>query len=74
MAQIISENAIKDRMNWINRISELSDNFYDDAKSLDTKLNAELKENPSNLIDHLRLCAAIPESYGHDSSEEKLYS
>jgi type II restriction enzyme len=26
------------------------------------------------LIDHLRLCGDIPESYGHDSSEEKLYS
>ena len=26
------------------------------------------------VLDHLRLCAAIPESYGHDSSEEKLYS
>ncbi len=26
------------------------------------------------MIDHLRLCGNIPESYGHDSSEEKLYS
>ena len=26
------------------------------------------------LIGHLRLCGAIPEAYGHDSSEEKLYS
>ena len=26
------------------------------------------------MLDHLRLCTAIPESYGHDSSEEKLYS
>ena len=27
-----------------------------------------------SLIGHLRLCGAIPESYKHDSSEEKLYS
>ena len=26
------------------------------------------------LLDHLRLCTAIPESYELDSSEEKLYS
>lgn len=26
------------------------------------------------LIDHARFCGVIPESYGHDSSEEKLYS
>ena len=26
------------------------------------------------LIDHLRLCGSIPEQYGHDTSEEKLYS
>jgi type II restriction enzyme len=26
------------------------------------------------LLDHLRLCGNIPESYAHDSSEEKLYS
>jgi type II restriction enzyme len=26
------------------------------------------------LLDHLRLCGAIPEEYGHDSSAEKLYS
>lgn len=25
-------------------------------------------------MDHLRLCGTIPETYGHDSSEEKLYS
>lgn len=26
------------------------------------------------LLDHLRLCGDIPEPYGHDTSEEKLYS
>ena len=26
------------------------------------------------MIDHLRTCGVIPESFGHDSSEEKLYS
>jgi len=42
---------------------------------LEKELEAEIKKNgvPS-LIDHLRLCGNIPESYGHDTSEEKLYS
>ena len=26
------------------------------------------------LLDHLHLCGSIPEQYGHDTSEEKLYS
>ena len=42
---------------------------------LEKELEAEIKKNgvPS-LIVHLRLCGNIPESYGHDTSEEKLYS
>ena len=27
-----------------------------------------------SLLGHLRLCGAMPENYGHDTSEEKLYS
>lgn len=42
---------------------------------MDRELAAEFKqEGVSALLDHLRLCGAIPEHYGHDSSEEKLYS
>jgi len=32
------------------------------------------EKGTSELVDHLRLCGDIPESYDHDSSEEKLYS
>jgi type II restriction enzyme len=32
------------------------------------------REGPAALLDHLHLCGAIPEEYGHDTSEEKLYS
>lgn len=36
---------------------------------------AELREGGLEaLLGHLRLCGAIPEGYGHDSTEEKLYS
>jgi type II restriction enzyme len=40
-----------------------------------TELSSEIKsQGLEALLDHLRLCGAIPEVYCHDSSEEKLYS
>jgi type II restriction enzyme len=38
------------------------------------ELRAEIRrEGSSALLEHLRLCGAVPEKYEHDSSEEKLY-
>lgn len=75
MGKIISDKAIKSRHFWIEEIRKLSGNFGNDAESLEKELEAEIKKNGnSSLIDHLRLCGNIPESYEHDTSEEKLYS
>lgn len=75
MPKIISKEAIKRRKYWVDEIRKLSGNFGDDSDRLETELTAEIKKHKSQvLIDHLRLCGDIPESYGHDSSEEKLYS
>lgn len=75
MKRIISTEATKRRTYWINEIKKLSGNFGDDYDRLETELNDEVKQNGMTVIvDHLRLCGSIPESYGHDSSEEKLYS
>ncbi len=75
MSKIISNEAIKRRGYWVEEIRKLSGNFGNDIEKLEKKLGAEIKKNGiSSLIDHLRLCGNIPESYGHDSSEEKLYS
>ena len=75
MTQLISSSAIEKRTYWIEEIRKLSGNFIDDSTRLDNELAAEINaEGPSALIDHLRLCGDIPESYAHDSSEEKLYS
>lgn len=75
MPKIISKEAIKRRKYWVDEIRKLSGNFGDDSDRLETELAAEIKKHKSQaLIDHLRLCGDIPESYGHDSSEEKLYS
>lgn len=75
MKKIIADKAIKNRQYWIEEIRKLSGNFEDDSDKLEKELETEIKKNGiSSLIDHLRLCGNIPESYGHDTSEEKLYS
>jgi len=75
MEKIISDQAIKRRKYWIDEIHKLSGNFSDDSDRLEKELEQEIrKSGVTALIDHLRLCGTIPESYGHDSSKEKLYS
>ena len=75
MKNIISDKAIKRREYWIEEIRKLSGNFGDDSDRLEKELEAEIKKaGVTALIDHLQLCGNIPESYGHDTSEEKLYS
>jgi HindIII restriction endonuclease len=75
MSKIISEKAIENRAYWIEEIRKLSGNFGSDSDRLEKELEDEITQNGINgLIDHLRLCGNIPESYGHDTSEEKLYS
>ena len=75
MKRIISDGAIKRRAYWVNEIKNLSGNFGDDYDRLEAELTEEVNRNGMTaIIDHLRLCGSIPESYGHDSSEEKLYS
>lgn len=75
MAKIISNTATMRRSYWIDEIRKLSGNFKDDFSRLQKELHVEIsKHGIPVLIDHLRLCGDIPESYPHDSSEEKLYS
>ncbi|MBA3425590.1 MAG: HindIII family type II restriction endonuclease [Rubrobacter sp.] len=73
--EVISKDQIDNRRYWINKISKLSGNFGADSKNIEQELSQEMADKGvSVLIGHLRLCGAIPEQYGHDSSEEKLYS
>ena len=75
MMNIISDKAIQTRLFWIEEIRKLSGNFGDDSDRLEKELEQEInKVGIVTLIDHIRLCGNIPESYGHDTSEEKLYS
>lgn len=75
MKKIISEKAIERRKHWIEAIRKSSGNFSNGFEHLAKELETEISNNGSvALIDHLRLCGNIPESFGHDSSEEKLYA
>jgi type II restriction enzyme len=75
MNKIIAQTAIDRRLHWIGEIVTLSGHFGSDSTRVEAELNDEIDASglPA-LLDHLRLCSAIPESYGHDTSEEKLYS
>ena len=75
MTIIISDKAIDRRKYWIEEIRNLSGHFGNDSDRLEKNLEDDITKNGiSALIDHLRLCGNIPESYGKDTSEEKLYS
>jgi hypothetical protein len=75
MTNIISPSAISRRAYWVGEIKKLSGNFVNDFEKLEAELINEVKAGGINVLkDHLRLCGSIPEEYGHDSSEEKLYS
>lgn len=71
----ITEVARNRRRGWVEEIVSISGHFGDDTERVERELGAEIdREGPQALVDHLRLCGNIPEQYGHDSSEEKLYS
>lgn len=75
MDTIITEHGVARRNYWIEEIRKLSGNFGDDSTRLEKELAEEIKvDGDAALLDHLRLCGYIPESYSRDSSEEKLYS
>ena len=72
---IASPKAIKRRRHWVKKIGSISENFSSDTARIQKDLMIETKRNGiSSLVNHLRLCTAIPESFGHNSTEEKLYS
>lgn len=71
----ITDGTLARRKYWINEIVRLSGSFGADATRAEKELVEEYKKDGEKcLLDHLRLCGTIPETYGHDSSEEKLYS
>ena len=75
MDTLITEAAITKRAYWVEEIRKLSGDFGEDTGRLEKELADEIRrQGVQSLLDHVRLCGDIPESYSHDSSEEKLYS
>ncbi|MCZ4563551.1 HindIII family type II restriction endonuclease [Rhodococcus sp. IEGM 1401] len=71
----ITPNDLLVRANWIQTMQSRTGLFLDSTAAAEAALEAEIAQNgASPLLAHLRLCGTIPESFGHDSSEEKLYS
>lgn len=62
------------RTHWLQAISQIGGHFGVDADRVEQAIREELEHDSNSLLAHLRLCGAIPEQYGHDSSEEKLYA
>ena len=72
---VLTEGDIESRQYWIGEISRLSGAFGIDSERVEQEIAQEIeRKGIASLLGHIRLCGAIPEGYGHDSSEEKLYS
>lgn len=75
ITRMLNTTQINKRKHWVDKVIKLSGNFGVDAKKVEQEIEQEMRRDGlDTLLGHLRLCGAIPESYGHDSSEEKLYS
>ena len=78
--QFITNNTIERRKYWIEKIAQLSRSSKEDIgyayQNICQTLSNEyyISGLEESLLDHIRLCGTIPETYIHDSSEEKLYS
>ena len=71
----MSIDAKKRRAHWVAELETLSGLFADDATKILGALQAEIAaDGITALLDHLHVCGALPERYGHDSSAEKLYA
>lgn len=71
--EIINKDTIKRRSYWVEEIRKLSGNFGDHYEKLAKELTEEVeKGGVSVLIDHLRLCGNIPESYNYDLSATSI--
>lgn len=73
--EIITQEQVENRKYWVDNLSRLSGDFGVDTERIEQELRQEIQDyGIVSLLGHLRLCGAIPECYGPDTSEEKLYS
>jgi hypothetical protein len=71
----LSEAQILNRTYWVQKIQQLNGDFTSCVNTMQIQLRSELDDlGLEALIGHLEFCGVIPEAYGHDSTQEKLYS
>ncbi|MCC6476727.1 HindIII family type II restriction endonuclease [bacterium] len=68
-------SASQRRQDWVEGLLVMEGVFPDMSSDVASLLRSEIvDEGAVALVDHLRFCGAVPESYEHDSTAEKLYS
>lgn len=87
--EVITKDQEDTRNHWVHEIERIvleqrqaeksASAFRNHSDALEETLEAEIaeeiaEEGRTKLLGHLRLCGSIPERYGHDTTEEKLYS
>ena len=71
----IQSRAAQRRNRWVTYLETLTGTFDENSNRIVEELRSEIRlETTEALVDHLRFCGAVPEQYGHDSTQEKLYS
>jgi type II restriction enzyme len=72
---LLDKHAIERKYCWIDKIQTFDGNFNIYSEYLEKELNTEIRQQGiTALLEHLRLSGDIPESFAHDSTEEKRYS
>jgi HindIII restriction endonuclease len=73
--EVLTKGALERRAYWVDEIVQIGGRFGEDSARIVDELSRETRRDGTRaLVEHLRLCGSIPEKYGHDTSEEKLYS
>ena len=71
----MQSRAAQRRDYWVAYLKTLTGSFDENAEKIVEELRTEIRQEATRaLVDHLRFCGAVPEQYGHDSTQEKLYS
>ena len=72
---MVNDDCRERRNHWVEQLPLLGGTFDENSNSVITMLREEVAEQGIKaLLEHLQICGAVPEHYGRDSSEEKLYS
>jgi type II restriction enzyme len=71
----ITQTQIRIRQRWVELLGGSANQFAETSQVTANLLREDVDaDGVQALVGHLRFCGCIPESYGHDSTQEKAYS